>query len=73
MRILPFLLLAAGPARAHTGHFGELAGHDHILFGAGLGAIAAAAILGWLKGRKTDNAADETHEEEPEADGERTA
>ena len=50
MRFLPFLLLAATPASAHVGHLGELAGHDHWVLGAGIGAIAGAAVLGWLKG-----------------------
>lgn len=67
MRILPLLFLAA-PAQAHTGHFGDLAGHDHWVMGAGLGAIAAAAALGWLKGRKAEqeNAEDADASDEQE-------
>ncbi|WP_299812854.1 DUF6732 family protein [uncultured Jannaschia sp.] len=59
MRFLPFFLLAT-PASAHVGHLGEFAGHDHWVLGAGLGAIAGAAVLGWLKGGR--------NEEEPEAE-----
>lgn len=36
----------------HAGHLGDLAGHDHWGLGLGLGAIAGAAVIGWLKGRK---------------------
>lgn len=51
MRFLPVLLLA-GPAQAHSGHLGELAGHDHWVLGAGLAAAAGAAAIAWVKGRR---------------------
>ncbi|NHW17417.1 DUF6732 family protein, partial [Escherichia coli] len=57
MRFLPLLLLAA-PAGAHTGHIGELGGHDHWALGVGIGVIVGAAVIGWIKGGK--------QEEEPE-------
>lgn len=60
MRFLPLGLLAT-PAAAHTGHIADLGGHDHWVLGVGLGVIAGAAVLGWLKGGKRD-------EEEPEED-----
>ncbi|RPE63199.1 hypothetical protein EDD53_2796 [Pacificibacter maritimus] len=46
-----FTLIAA-PALAHVGHVGELAGHDHWIAGAALGAAAGIAIWGALKGKK---------------------
>ncbi|WP_299647815.1 DUF6732 family protein [uncultured Jannaschia sp.] len=63
MRFLPFFLLAT-PASAHVGHIGDMAGHDHWVLGAGLGAIAGAAVLGWLKGGR-----DGKKEAEAETDG----
>ncbi|TFL20101.1 DUF6732 family protein [Jannaschia formosa] len=62
--LLPLLVLAA-PARAHTGHFGEMAGHDHWVLGASLGAIAGAAAIAWVKGRRKT---EEPAEPEAEAD-----
>ena len=53
MRFLPLLLLAT-PAHAHTGHIADLGGHDHWVLGVGLGVIAGAAVLGWLKGGKKE-------------------
>ena len=46
--ILLFLLLP-GMANAHVGHIGELAGHDHVMIGAALGAIALAGLVGALR------------------------
>jgi len=67
MRFLaPFLL--ATPASAHTGHIADLGGHDHWVIGVGLGVIAGAAVLGWLKGGR-----DEPEEEEESAEGEQSA
>ena len=45
------LLLMPGMAHAHVGHIGELAGHDHVMIGAALGAIALAGLVGALRGR----------------------
>ncbi|PWJ21962.1 DUF6732 family protein [Jannaschia seohaensis] len=62
LRFLPLFLLAV-PAQAHTGHFGELAGHDHWVLGAGLGAIAGAAAIAWVKGRRKKDEPEEPSEE----------
>ena len=51
MRILLQTLifsLAAGPAFAHVGHIGELAGHSHWI---GVAALAAAAAVAALAAR----------------------
>ncbi|MEL6586080.1 MAG: DUF6732 family protein [Pseudomonadota bacterium] len=68
MRFLPLLLLPL-PVQAHPGHLADLGGHDHWVLGVGLGVIAGAAVLGWLKGSKdkddTEATEDETAEEQP--------
>ena len=64
MRFLPLLFLAA-PANAHTGHIADLGGHDHWILGIGLGVIAGAAVLGWLKGDR-DEEEEEAEDAEPE-------
>lgn len=54
----------AGPALAHIGHLGEVAGHGHWI---ALGGIAIAAGIAWLGGRKTpveDDVEDEEIEQE---------
>jgi hypothetical protein len=53
IRLLPLLMLAT-PAGAHSGHIGTLAGHDHWVLGAGLGALAGAAAIAWVKGRRAE-------------------
>ena len=72
MRALVTLIitLAAGPAFAHIGHLGEVAGHGHW---AAAGAIAIAlglAALGARKGKKTDEQAENADEDAPEAEEE---
>ena len=62
MRFLPLSLLAIaapGLASAHTGHLGEVAGHDHWVLGAGIAVIVGAAVIAWLKGDKEEEPADE--------------
>ena len=64
-----FLSVLAGPALAHIGHLGEVAGHGHWI---ALGGIAIAAGIAWLGGRKEaedvqDDDADEIEEEEATA------
>ena len=43
---------AAGGAAAHTGHVGEVAGHDHWIAGAAIGVGIAVAAWGIVKGRR---------------------
>lgn len=56
------LLLVPGPALAHFGHLGEVAGHGHIL---GWGALAAAAALAAALARR-GKPKKENDESEPE-------
>lgn len=60
------LLATSGPASAHLGHLGELAGHSHWTGAAALaGAVIAAGILA-VKGRKkTAKAKEETNRTPP--------
>jgi hypothetical protein len=52
-----FLLVPAGPAMAHPGHLAAgLAGHDHWVAGAAIGAALAAGVLAALKGRRRPQA-----------------
>ena len=61
------ILLAAiaglpAPALAHVGHLGEVAGHDHWIAGAAIGAAVVIGLYGAWKGRKApapDQGADE--------------
>lgn len=46
------VVLLAAPAQAHTGHLGELAGHDHWVAGAALGAAVLIGLWGALKGKR---------------------
>jgi len=48
---LPALFLAA-PAAAHPGHLSGLAGHDHWIAGAAIGAAIALGAWAALKGRR---------------------
>ncbi|CTQ31556.1 DUF6732 family protein [Jannaschia rubra] len=59
MRFLPLFLIAS-PASAHVGHLDHLGGHDHWGLAIGLGVVAGAAVLGWIKRPRRD--------EEPEED-----
>jgi hypothetical protein len=79
MRFVPLAFLAlpallAKPAAAHPGHIADVAGHDHWVFGAGLAAIAGAALVAWLKGGRRDGEAHaEERAEEEEAAGDEEA
>jgi hydrogenase/urease accessory protein HupE len=44
--------VAAAPAQAHPGHLAGLAGHDHWVAGAAIGAAIAVGVWGALKGRR---------------------
>jgi len=59
-------LSAARPAQAHLGHVGELAGHDHWVAGAAIGAAAAIGLWGALKGKKHQDAEPDAPAETPE-------
>lgn len=48
--ILIFTFLA-GAAQADPGHFAEVAGHDHWVAGAALGAAIAIALWAGLRGK----------------------
>ncbi|MGI3169303.1 DUF6732 family protein [Pseudooceanicola sp. C21-150M6] len=65
MRIALALLmtLAASPALAHVGHLGDVAGHDHWLGAAAIGAAIAIGLWQAAKGRKTAAAKAETEDE----------
>ena len=67
MRFLLPLLALAAPANAHTGHLADLGGHDHWGLAIGLGAIAGAAVLGWLKGKRKEEEPEEESEPEEQA------
>lgn len=58
------LFLTALPAHAHVGHLGDLAGHDHWVAGAAIGAAVLVGIWGALKNRKEPEPEPETAEEE---------
>ncbi len=64
---LPAILLAA-PALAHPGHLAGLAGHDHWVAGAAIGAAIAVGLWGALKGRGRKSE-DETPAEESTDEG----
>lgn len=64
------LALLPTDALAHAGHIADLGGHDHWVLGVGLGVIAGAAVLGWLKGGKKDEDVGEDIEAEDDAEGE---
>ncbi len=56
MRPLPTLLafvpaLVPMPALAHVGHLGDLAGHDHWIAGAAIGAAVLAGLWGAWAGK----------------------
>ncbi|WP_373355736.1 DUF6732 family protein [Pseudoroseicyclus sp. CXY001] len=50
------LTLSPGLALAHIGHLGAVAGHDHWVAGAAIGAAVAVAAWGAWKGRKDKDA-----------------
>ena len=52
LRLTLALLITASAAHAHPGHLAGLAGHDHWVAGAAIGAAIAIGILSVLKGRK---------------------
>lgn len=64
------LMTAAGPALAHIGHIGEVAGHGHWIALGGIAIAGAIALLGGRKKKTEDAQTDEdpqTEEEEAPA------
>ncbi len=57
------LLGMAAPVQAHLGHFGHVAGHDHWVAGAAIGAAVAIGLWGAMKGKKQPEAEAEPTEE----------
>ncbi|MCR9087164.1 MAG: hypothetical protein NXH97_10520 [Rhodobacteraceae bacterium] len=55
----------AGPAAAHPGHFGELAGHSHWVAGAALGLAAAVALWAGTRRRGDDRTSAAKPQSEP--------
>ena len=68
-RMLPLLILLPGPALAHVGHLGEVAGHGHWVAGAAIGAAALAGLWAAWKDREAPGPESEPGPEEsaPEA------
>lgn len=58
------------PAAAHTGHIAEVGSHDHWGLAIGLGVIAGAAALAWVKGRRGQEVEPEAAEPDAEAETE---
>jgi len=62
---------AAGPAAAHIGHLGEVAGHGHWLGAAAIGAAIAIGVWQGLRGKgdeeaEAEDAQAEAAEDEPQ-------
>ena len=67
MRILAlFLVLLPGSALAHVGHLGDVAGHNHWVAGAAIGAAVVIGLYGAWKGRKEAKAEEKPAEDEPQ-------
>ena len=66
--ILIFSLIA-GTAQAHTGHLTDVAGHDHWVAGAALGAAIAIALWAGLKSKnKAKSESDDQAEDADQVD-----
>lgn len=67
--VLTLLLMVAGSAvQAHPGHLADLAGHDHWVAGAAIGIAGLIAIIGAVKGKKSEDRDDEDAVSEEEAE-----
>ncbi len=66
LALVLFTLLAANPAMAHIGHFGDVAGHGHLLAAGAIAIALGIAALGARKGKTQDTDAtdDKTADEE---------
>ena len=58
-----FLITAADMAAAHPGHLADLAGHDHWVAGAAIGAAVLAGLWGALRPKKEKEPEPELEEE----------
>jgi len=70
--LIPALILSSSPALAHVGHLGDVAGHDHWVAGAAIGAAVLVGLWGALKGAKTRDT-DAEKPQEPASDDEAQA
>ena len=61
------LIFAGNAAAAHSGHWADIAGHDHWVAGAAIGLAGLAAIWGALKGKKAQEVSEPEEEMEEEA------
>jgi hypothetical protein len=59
------MMVWGGTALAHTGHIETLAGHDHWVAGAVIGAAILIGLVGALKGRKDPETSEIDEEEVP--------
>ena len=64
--LLLFLIVLPGSALAHIGHLGDVAGHDHIAIGVGIGVIIGAAVWGKLRDAAKSKEEDEIAEDDEE-------
>ena len=67
-----FVVLAAGPASAHTGHLAEVAGHGHWLGAAAIGAAIAIGLWAAAKGPRDAQASDQDAPDDAQAEDELT-
>jgi hypothetical protein len=58
------IIFSGSQVAAHPGHLVDLAGHDHWVAGAAIGAAILAGIWGALKGGSSDDEPTEELEEE---------
>ncbi len=63
---LPIAAAVSGPAAAHPGHLADLAGHDHWIGLAAVGAAVGVAVWAGLRGRGQSAKADT--DQEPASD-----
>jgi hypothetical protein len=65
---LTLLVALPGPAAAHVGHLGEVAGHDHWVAGAALAGAILAGILADRRRRRRSGREAEPQAAAPEAE-----
>ncbi|SLN29987.1 hypothetical protein PSA7680_01415 [Pseudoruegeria aquimaris] len=62
--LIPGAFAFPGLAAAHTGHIAEVAGHDHWVAGAAIGAAIAISLWAALKGGRKAESEPEAAEDE---------